>query len=78
MSNFMSLWQKIRALSDDDLNKEIEKVHPCEGKLIDFFDIKVVDIDALEFLWFIREERYLDPNPIIQPTREDLVHPFID
>jgi len=79
MTYYMSLWQKIRGLSDSELDTRLAFIQPAEGVLIDFFGLKVVDIDVIEALCFIRDERARDPKPVLlEADMANLVHPFID
>lgn len=50
MSTYMAMWQKIKELTDEELDTWIDTISPARGIEVDFLDVKCIDIDLLNAL----------------------------
>ena len=48
--SYLTMWDKIKELTKEEVENWINVVQPARGQVIDFRGVRVVDIDVLEAL----------------------------
>lgn len=48
--SYLTMWEKIKELTKEEVENWINVVKPARGQVIDFRGVRVVDVDVLEAL----------------------------